>query len=133
MSDSSSQPVKATTPLLSNRIYDVLKHSATVILPAVGALYFALAQIWHLPRPDEVVGSIAAANVFLGVLVGVSTKSYNKSDTKYAGVIEVSGPLDGSKKVFSLNLNEDPESIERMNEVTFRVDTDTGSNPIIKP
>jgi len=131
MSGSSAQHTKA---LLSNRSYDALKKSTTVILPAIGALYFALAQIWQLPKPEEVVGSIAAVNVFLGVLMGVSTKSYNKSDTKkYAGVIEVSSPPDGSKKVFSLNLNEDPEDIEFMDEVTFRVDTDTIGNSIIKP
>lgn len=128
MSGSSPQHAKA---LLSNKSYDALKKSTTVILPAAGALYFALAQIWHLPNAEEVVGSIAAVNTFLGVMLGVSTNSYNKK-ARYSGTIEVSSPPDGSKKVFSLNLDEEPEALERMDEVTFKVDS-TGSTPIIKP
>lgn len=128
---SGSSPLHAKA-LLSNSSYDALKKSTTVALPALGALYFALAQIWHLPKPEEVVGSIAAVNVFLGVLMGVSTKSYNKSDARYSGVIEVSSPPDGAKKLFSLNLAAEPEDLEKMDEVTFRVNTGTGPNPIIK-
>jgi len=106
-----------------------LKQSVTLILPAVGALYFALAQIWNLPKSEEVVGSIAALNTFLGVLLGVSTKSYNKSDARYAGAIVVEET--DEKKTFTLELNEDPEKIEKKDEVTFRVENDTGSNPIV--
>lgn len=127
MSESSPQHAKA---LLSNTSYDALKKSATIILPAAAALYLALAQLWSLPKPEEVAGTIAAVNTFLGVVLGVSSRTYNKTG-KYAGVIEVSSPPDGSKKTFLLNLNEDPDKIEYMNEVTFKVDT--GSNPIIKP
>lgn len=116
-------------PMLGDRSYQALKQSATLIFPAVGALYFALAQIWHLPKAEEVVGSIAALNTFLGVLVGVSTRSYNKSDAKYDGAIVVDDT--GEKKMFKLELNESPEKLEQLHEVTFKV-TDTGDNPTIK-
>ena len=116
-------------PMLGDRAYDMLKKSTTVVLPAVGALYFALAQIWHLPKAEEVIGSIAAVNTFLGVLLHASTKSYNSSDTKYAGVIHVDETPD--KKVFSLQLHDEPEDIEKKDEVTFRVDSDTGSTPVV--
>lgn len=129
MSGSSPQHAKA---MLSNGTYDVLKKSATVILPATGALYFALAQIWHLPKAEEVVGSIAAVNTFLGVLLGVSSKTYKQA--RYGGVIEVTSPPDGSKKTFLLNLAAEPDDLENMGEVTFRIDkTGTGENPIIRP
>ena len=38
--------VSDKAPLLSNKTYDWLKYIAQVFLPAVGALYFGLAQIW---------------------------------------------------------------------------------------
>lgn len=106
-------------PLLSNSSYNVLKHAAAIGLPALTALYFALAQIWHFPNTAEVMATIAAVNVFFGAVMGVSTYTYNNSGAKYVGNIEV---LDtGDKKTFSLNLNGDPNEIDQMNEATFRV------------
>ena len=55
---------------LTNEAYDVLKWIAQIFLPATGTLYFALANIWGLPFPQEVVGTIVATDAFLGVLLG---------------------------------------------------------------
>ena len=67
---------------MSNKVYDVLKYIAQIALPAIGALYFALSQIWHLPYGEEVVGTITAVDAFLGALLGISTKLYNKGADK---------------------------------------------------
>ena len=64
--------------MMSNRIYDILKFIAQVVLPAVGTLYFALAQIWGLPYGEQTVGTISAVDCFLGALLGISTMQYNK-------------------------------------------------------
>lgn len=63
---------------LSNKTYDTLKWIAQYFLPAVGALYFALAGIWGFPYGEEVVGTCSAVDAFLGVLLGISTANYNK-------------------------------------------------------
>lgn len=63
---------------LSNKIYDVLKWIAMYLLPALGTLYFALAGIWNFPYGEQVVGTITAADTFLGVLLGISTAQYQK-------------------------------------------------------
>lgn len=63
---------------LSNKVYDILKTIAQIILPSIGTLYFALASIWNLPFGEEVVGTITAIDTFLGALLGVSTAAYNK-------------------------------------------------------
>jgi len=119
-------------PLLGDSTYNKLKQSTTVVLPALGALYFALAQIWHLPKAEEVVGSIAALNTFLGVILGISTRSYNRSDVKYAGIIQVEETPDAKQLNFILNEAADP--LEEQPEVTFRVDnSSTGENPIVRP
>jgi len=63
---------------MSNKLYDVLKFVAQILLPAVGTLYFALAQIWGLPYAEEIVGTITAVDAFLGALLGISTMQYRK-------------------------------------------------------
>lgn len=63
----------------SNKTYDILKWIAMYLLPALGTLYFALAGIWGLPYGEEIVGTITAVDTFLGVLLGISTATYNKN------------------------------------------------------
>ena len=65
--------------MMSNRTYDILKWIAQIVLPAVGALYFALAKIWGFPYATEVVGTISAVDAFLGALLGISSSQYNKT------------------------------------------------------
>lgn len=67
---------------MSNKVYDILKFIAQVVLPALGTLYFALAGIWGWPMGEQVVGTITAVDTFLGVLLGISTSKYNKTETK---------------------------------------------------
>lgn len=64
---------------MSNKVYDVLKFIAMVVLPAIGTLYFALSSIWGLPYGEEIVGTITAIDTFLGALLGISSTSYKKS------------------------------------------------------
>jgi hypothetical protein len=107
------------TPVLNSRVYDYLKYLAQILLPASGALYFGLSGVWGLPNSDEVVGTITVVDAFLGALLGLSSKSYNNSDAKYNGSIDVEN-VDGSK-VFSLNLDGDPDNLENLDEVTFKI------------
>ena len=69
-----------TSNKMKNEIYDVLKKIAQLWLPAIGTLYFALAQIWGLPYAEQIVGTITAVDAFLGVVLGVSTYMYNKGN-----------------------------------------------------
>lgn len=65
--------------MLSNKVYDILKYITTIVLPALGTLYFALASIWGFPYGEQIVGTITAIVTFLGVCLGVSTSKYNKA------------------------------------------------------
>lgn len=62
----------------TNKVYDILKFIAQIVLPALGTLYFALAGIWGLPYGEQIVGTITAIDAFLGALLGISTNKYNK-------------------------------------------------------
>lgn len=64
---------------MSDKVYDVLKWIALILLPAAGTLYFALAGIWGFPYAEEIVGTITAVDTFLGVVLGVSSAKYSKS------------------------------------------------------
>lgn len=63
---------------MSNKMYDILKYIAQIILPALGTLYFALAGIWNFPYAEQIVGTITAIDTFLGVVLGISNVKYNK-------------------------------------------------------
>lgn len=62
---------------LQNKTYDIMKWIAQLLLPALGTLYFALAQIWGWPYGEQIVGTITAIDAFLGVILGISTYNYN--------------------------------------------------------
>lgn len=57
---------------MSNKCYDALKWIALIVLPAIGALYFALSQLWELPYAKEIVGTVTAINTFIQRLFGIS-------------------------------------------------------------
>lgn len=63
---------------MSNSTYDKLKFIAQIVLPAAGTLYFTLAGIWGLPYGEQIVGTITAVDVFLGVVLKISTVQYQK-------------------------------------------------------
>lgn len=65
--------------MMNDKLYNVLKWTAQVALPAAGTLYFALAGIWGLPYGEQIVGTITAVDTCLGVLLGISSAQYNKA------------------------------------------------------
>lgn len=70
---------------MSDKLYKVLKYIALIALPAVGTLYASLAGIWGFPYGEQVVGTITAVDTFMGVLLGISTASYNKKNATSTG------------------------------------------------
>lgn len=67
---------------MKSKTYDVLKYIAQILLPAIGTLYFALAGIWNLPYPEEVVGTVIAIDAFLGTLLHLDSIKYYKNKEK---------------------------------------------------
>jgi hypothetical protein len=62
--------------LLSGRTYDILKDVNLVGLPALATLYATLALIWHWPFSEQIVGTIAAIVLFMGVILKISSVQY---------------------------------------------------------
>ena len=83
----SKKPAVKTAPsflLIKNSTYDVLKALATIVLPAIAALYITLASIWGFGLANEVNATIEAIICFINALLGLflnqSSKAYHKGD-----------------------------------------------------
>jgi len=63
---------------MNNKIYDVLKWIALVVLPALTALWLTLANIWGFPYAEAIGATMAAITTFLGAILGVSSVQYAK-------------------------------------------------------
>lgn len=66
---------------MSNKVYDVLKFIAQIVLPAAATLYVTIAGIWGLPYGEQISGTIMAIDLFLGALLGISSSQYKKEGT----------------------------------------------------
>lgn len=131
MSDTTEnyQPEHASTldnpskPLLGDRAYEALRVFVQIILPGAATLYGTLGATWGWPATEQVVSSIAAVALFMGLMVVVSRKSYNKSDARYDGIIDVQEDEDGVKQASLILKNyENPAEVVQQKEVLFRVD-----------
>lgn len=109
-------------PRLSNKFYDQLKFVALILLPALGAAYFSLSQIWGLPKPGEVVGTITVIDTFLGVVLKLNSITYKNSDAQYDGVMNVVQKPEGGL-TYDLSLNGDPADLPAQKAVSFKVQT----------
>ncbi len=69
---------------MSNKVYDILKIVAIVILPLISAVYVALSKIWGFGFGTEIDQTIqiiiAAINTILGVALVKSSSDYKKAN-----------------------------------------------------
>ena len=64
---------------MSNKVYDALKWIALIAFPAVIALYSTLSGIWGWPYGEQIVGTLAALEIFLGAILQISNAKYKKT------------------------------------------------------
>lgn len=102
---------------ISNQVYDILKWIAQYVLPAIGTLYFALANIWGFPYGEQVVGTITAIDAFLGVILGISTSSYERD-----GTLQIDTSRDSLDK-WNFKLDTPVSEVLNRKTVSFKVDT----------
>lgn len=65
---------------MSNKLYDILKWIALVVLPALASLYIGLGQFWSIPYPEQIAGTIMLIDAFLGTILGISSVNYAKKE-----------------------------------------------------
>ena len=121
--------VEGTTPVedqkppalvFSNSTYEGLRALAEVILPGVAAFYVALAGVWGFGFVAQVVGTIAAVETLLGLVIRLARRTYNQSDAKFDGTVNVQ--QDGENpKTLQLDLLAAPETLQSQKEVVLKV------------
>lgn len=62
---------------MTNHVYDKLKIIALIVLPALVTLWVSISTIWGLPYTEEIAGTLAAIDTFLGALLKISGDKYN--------------------------------------------------------
>lgn len=67
------------------KLYDVLKDTALLYLPAGGTLYGALAMVWGWDYSLQVAGTVLALETFLGAVLKISKTVYDNSDKSKDG------------------------------------------------
>lgn len=67
---------------MNNKVYDILKWVAMIVLPALATLYLGLSNVWGLPYGEEVSTTITLVNTFLGAVLMISTNQYNKNNSE---------------------------------------------------
>lgn len=105
--------------ILPSKAYDRMKGIVQIILPAISALYAGLAVLLNLPYSVQVVGVIALVTTFLGTILGISSKTYNNSDVKYDGVLNIAQVED--RTIHQIELTKDPGSIEKRSDFVLKV------------
>jgi hypothetical protein len=64
--------------MLSNKVYDILKWSCIIALPALAVLIQAVCSIWNLPYGNELATTVTAIATFIGALLMISNANYQK-------------------------------------------------------
>lgn len=64
--------------LMSDKTYNIMKWIVQYILPGLGVLYAIIAGATGLPCAEVVLAVVMAVDWFLGIILGISTKQYNK-------------------------------------------------------
>lgn len=100
---------------MTNETYDFLKWIAQIVLPAIGALYAALAVLWGFPYCEQIVGTISAIDAFLGALLKKSSDNYQGDGML---IVDTSDPL---KDIYSIALDDYPETLAEKDQVVLKV------------
>jgi hypothetical protein len=108
--------------MLEDNVYSFGKKAVQVYIPAVSAFYFALGNIWGFPAIEKVTGSLAVLAVFIGTLLGISSKNFDKSGAGYVGNMIVVPKEDGAF-TYTLDVkdNIDVADLQDKDSISFKV------------
>ena len=66
--------------ILPDKVYNVLKWLCLIFAPALITLLTTIFTLYGIPNVEIVTGTVAAIATFIGALIGVSSKAYNKKN-----------------------------------------------------
>lgn len=72
---------------MNDKVYDILKWVAIIVLPALSTLVAGVFPIWGLPYGQEIAQTITAIATFLGAVLMISNAKYLKDVGKTSPMI----------------------------------------------
>ena len=63
---------------MSNKVYNILKYVALIVLPALATLLLGLGELWNISMMPKIAGTVTLLATFLGTILQVSTAKYWK-------------------------------------------------------
>lgn len=99
---------------LSNKVYDVLKWIASYLLPGLTTLWLAVGKIWNIPYTTEIGATMAAIDVFMHTVLGISKKNYN-------GEGEITVDENGAVTNFTIQNGTSIHELTEKNNVVLKV------------
>lgn len=115
------QPRRTKVTAMSDKTFNTLRWIAQILLPGLGAFYFAMAGIWDWAYAEQVIGSLAALDVLLGVLLGYSRKQYEQSEQLYDGNLVIT-PRTDDADLYSIELSTPIGEIAGKSTLALKVD-----------
>lgn len=88
------------------------KKLVQLYIPTTSSIYFGASLIWGLPYTVQIIGTLAVIAALLGMRLNNEPKHYD-------GQLVVERSEGG--KLFSLQLNGDPEELEEQDSVSFKI------------
>lgn len=117
--------------ITSEKLYDGLNWVAQIFLPALGAFIFALSGVWGFDTTGKIVGSLAALDAFLGLLLKRSKDEYvddlnllhqaNLANPEVTDGDLFISPGEGENPDLTAAWNEHPDAFKGKETVTLRV------------
>ena len=77
MTDETTNMAEDPRGFLPDRVYDILKWVAIIVMPALSTFIVGLGGIWSLPYAGQVAATVTAIGVLLGAFLGLSSVKYN--------------------------------------------------------
>lgn len=107
---------------LPNKVYDAVKYTTTVAIPALSAAYIGLDVALNdsLPYENEVAKVAVVITTLLGALVLQQANSYNKSDDRFDGELDINE--NDPSILHAMNLDKTaPADLANKDSVTLKV------------
>lgn len=65
---------------MSNKVYNILKYVALIVLPALATLLLGLGELWNIEIMPKIAGTVTLIATFLGAILQVSSAKYWKEN-----------------------------------------------------
>ena len=115
---------------MKDSTYDRLKHLVQYVLPGLGTFYFTIAQIWNLPYGEQVVGTLSALAILIGVIIGVSKKSYDNQPMPLDGTVNIFTSTEG-QHLMQVETNIPVEELKGKKAVIMDVNTEEEPSDVV--